>query len=206
MKKSFAQVLQKDLTEKSFKNKPLKRPKPPIKLDFFKQEIYEYFINFKDLSKIHSSRIFYAKLFKDPVKICFYWCEEDWQGSIFTVYEYNNKFISIRSCFGSCEVCDVLPNSQEKLDNIFYNLIISNSISDINIHGINLKYTHPDLIFNFNNWFDKINKQVEHEQFEKNEQVKILEKNEQEQVEQVKILENKTFVKQSWAEIVSKKK
>jgi len=67
--KLFADVLQENLNKDSFK------PKTPP-LDIFKKDIHEYFINLKELSKIHNSRTFYAKLFKYPIKISFYWCEE----------------------------------------------------------------------------------------------------------------------------------
>lgn len=83
-RKSFAEILKENLTEKSFKNKQPKLVVPTsLILDPFKKEISDFFINIKDLSRIHSSRTFYAKLFKIPIKISFYWCEEDWQGSIF---------------------------------------------------------------------------------------------------------------------------
>lgn len=174
MQKSFARVLQENLTENSFKNKP--KPPVPKKItscekifdmsDPFKKELYNYYITLKDLSKIHSFKSFYAKLFKKPIKIAFYWCEEDWQGEIFAIYEYpdnsdnsdeySGKFISIRG--GSCSGCDAFitynphEHSQDMLNKVFSQLIIYENIDEINVHGYSPEYTHPELISKFENW------------------------------------------------------
>lgn len=204
-RRSFAEILKENLNSKSFKP-PLKPAKQkPIELktelkielktfllkDPFKKEIYNYFINLKELSKIHGSRTFYAKLFKNPVKTSFYWCEEDWQGSIFAVYEYSGKFISVKGGFGSCEFCDGLPDSQERLNTIFSHLMFNENINDINIHGNYPEYTHPELISKFNTW--KGGFEIKEVKEEKVEEVTV-------KVEEIK------QVKKSWAEIVSKKK
>lgn len=196
-RKSFAEILKENLTEKSFKNKQPKLVVPTsLILDPFKKEISDFFINIKDLSRIHSSRTFYAKLFKIPIKISFYWCEEDWQGSIFTVYEYNDKFISVKEEFGSCDYCYELPDSQERLDKIFSHLVINENINDINIHGNHPEYTHPELMGKFNTW-----KEIYHQNYEK-----IKETKQNEQIN-VKLQEIKELnFKESWADIVSKKK
>jgi hypothetical protein len=218
-RRSFAEILKENLTEKSFKNgvPPKLKPKPLSYqiLDPFRKEIYDYFINLKDLLKIHSSRTFYAKLFKNPVKISFYWCEEDWQGSIFAIYEYSGKFISVNGGFGSCSGCDFFirdseelhEHSQERLDKIFSHLTINENINDINIHGNHPEYTHPELINKFNIWkegFAPRRQEVE-------EKVKV-ENVFEETVETKEIKEEKIenvvkeVPKKTWADIVSKKK
>lgn len=107
MKKLFSEILKENLTSKSFKN--TLSPKPSYNTLFFdlhpvKKEIHKYFINLKELLKVYNSREFYGKLFKSQLKNCFYWCEEDFQGSLFTIYEYNVWFIYTRGGFGSCEL------------------------------------------------------------------------------------------------------
>ena len=199
MKKSFAEILKENLTKKSFKNKP---PKPAIpKPHPFQKEIHDYFINLKDLSRIHSSKTFYAKLFKNPVKISFYWCEEDWQGSIFTVYEYSGKFISVNGGFGSCSTCDFFirdsdelhEHSQERLDKTFLHLKITDNINNINIHGNHPEYTHPELVSKFNTWLETKTK------IENVQDIKEVK-------EEVKEIIKEESSKKSWADIVSKKK
>jgi len=239
MQKSFAQVLQENLTENSFKNKPI--PPVPKKItscekvfdisDPFKKELYNYYITLKDLSKIHSFKSFYAKLFKKPIKIAFYWCEEDWQGEIFAIYEYpdnsndySGKFISIRG--GSCSGCDALydqhEHSQDMLNKVFSQLITYENIDEINVHGYSPEYTHPELISKFQNWIlekktvkveTKIETKVETKieiKIEEPETVKVETKIkikiEELKVEPVK--EIKQFINQmskSWADIVKKK-
>lgn len=152
MKKLFSEILKENLTSNVFLNDL--SPKPSYSLNNLhpvKKEIHKYFINLKELLKVYNSIEFYRKLFKNPVKNCFYWCEEDFQGSLFTIYEYNGWFIYTRGGFGSCEVCDGLVNSQERLDKIFLELKITD---DINIHGNLLEYTHPELIDKFNTFKD----------------------------------------------------
>lgn len=238
-RKSFAQVLKENLTEKSFKNKPKLKPKPPVpKLqhkkittceeisDPFKKEIHEFFIGIKDLSKIHSSRSFYAKLFKKPIKIAFYWCEEDWQGSIFAVYEYNEKFISVEGGYGSCEICDAFisydeeprEHSEDMLNNVFSHLTINENIDDINIHGNYPEYTHPELISKFQNWkgsyapprqIEAKEEKVENieakvENFEAEVKEELIKNVEAKEIKEENVV--KEVLKKTWAEIVSKKK
>lgn len=217
-RRSFAEILKENLTEKSFKNKlpPKLKPKPLSYqiLDPFQKEIYDYFINLKDLLKIHSSRTFYAKLFKNPVKISFYWCEEDWQGSIFAIYQYSDKFISVKGGFGSCEVCDGLPDSQERLDKIFSHLTINECVNDINIHGNHPEYTHPELISKFNTWKEDFTPQRQEieEEIKDDIKEKIKDKIKEEIKDKIKdkikeeIVEEVKLIKKTWADIVSKKK
>lgn len=203
-RKSFVEVLKENLNSKSFK--PLKLPKQKtnshlnILPDPYQKEIYDYFICAKEVSKIHSSKRLYAKLFRDPVKISFYWCEEDWQGSIFAVYEYNSKFISVNGAFGSCSVCDPFINdgevdchSQEKLNRVFSHLTINENINDINIHGNHPEYTHPELVSKFNIWIKnklEIKPEIKPEiKLEIKPEIKLANK-----------------IVKSWVDIVSKKK
>lgn len=206
-RKSFVEVLKENLSSESFK--PLKLPKQKshlnILLDPYKKEIYDYFICLKEVSKVHSSKRFYAKLFRDPVKISFYWCEEDWQGSIFAIYEHDGKFISVNGGFGSCSGCDafitdseeIRDHSQERLDKIFSRLIINENINDINIHGNHREYTHPELVSKFNIWIKnkieikpEIKSEIKHEvKPEIKPEIKLSNK-----------------IVKSWADIVSKKK
>ena len=120
-KKSFSEVLKDNLNKDSFQPPtpippiPHAPPSPLSKDDVFKKEIKKFYVNVNDIKKIYGSRSFYKKLFKDPVKMIFYWCEEDWQGSLFVVYHYKNKYIYTKGYFGSCEACDGYPNTEESL-------------------------------------------------------------------------------------------
>jgi hypothetical protein len=99
-------------------------------------------------------------------KRVFYWIEEDYAGSIFTVYEYKyqNKlfYLCLSSGFGSCSGCDgwehVLEigwcgedNTQEKHDYILreYNRLYV-EIDKKNI--LNNKYIHPELKQKLTEW------------------------------------------------------
>jgi len=168
-KKTFAEVLKENLTSDSFKQKveklfPVKNElNENLTSNCFKQkvenltsnnsiknELKKYYITENDLKKIYNSIRFYKNLFKPPVKLLFYWQEEDWQGSLFVIYEYKyqlndiqiTKYIYIRGRFGSCEYCDNVPDSNETLDKIFDILSICNQIKEIELP----KYAHPELI------------------------------------------------------------
>jgi hypothetical protein len=155
-KKSFAETLKENLREDSFKPPP-PPPKPVIKykesptlfheelLDPFLREIKKYYITEEGLKSIYGSRSFYKGLFKEPVKMVFYWCEEDYQGSLFVIYKYENKYIYIHGGFGSCEVCDGFPQSEDSLRKIFRNLEICDNIENIEL----AEYSHPDLVKDF---------------------------------------------------------
>jgi hypothetical protein len=215
-RRSFAEILKENLNSKSFKPPPKsliqkieqkimdQQTTSPLKLtDPYQKEIYNYFIGIKELSKIHSSRTFYAKLFKIPVKISFYWCEEDWQGSIFAVYEYSGKFISVKGGFGSCEVCDGLPDSQEKLNKIFSHLMFNENINDINIHGNHPEYTHPELVSKFNTWKGNY---ITLRQIEVDIEIKETIKETVKKTVKETVKEPIKEMKKTWADIVSKKK
>lgn len=144
--KTFAQVLKENLTKDSFKSstKPLT----------FKDEIKKFYI--KDTSDIYGSRDFYKNLFKDPIKMVFYWCEEDWQGSLFVIYSYTTQskqyYIYCDGYFGSCEMCDGFPNTEKSLDSHFNKINICNNINEI-VHG---EYTHPELLIKFKEFKDAL--------------------------------------------------
>ena len=173
--KSFAEVLKENLTDESFKppdktldktsdktldktsGKTLDKNKDNYNIsDQFRSEIHKYYLNLKDLDKIYGSRSFYKKLFKEPVKMIFYWCEEDWQGSLFVVYSYKNKYIYTKGYFGSCEVCDAFPDTEETLIKKFNSLEICEDINDISIHGRYSDCTHPELVKDFEKFKTKI--------------------------------------------------
>jgi len=158
-KKSFVQALKENLTETSFKPPPPPPPRPKLLvkhkerptlfpeelLDPFLREIKKYYITEEGLKSIYGSRSFYKNLFKEPVKMGFYWCEEDYQGSLFVIYKYENKYIYIHGGFGSCEVCDGFPQSEDSLRKIFRNLEICDNIENIKLS----EYSHPDLVKDF---------------------------------------------------------
>lgn len=133
-------------------------------MEDFKKEISKFYINSSNIYKNICNKSIYKQLFKNPVKNIFYWCEEDYTGSIFTVYEYLGKYICVYGEFGSCTGCgDIFLNFiededvsqedlQEKLNQIFSNIIISENINDINLHNYNINYTNPDLINKYNLW------------------------------------------------------
>ena len=160
-KKSFAEMLKQNLTEDSFKPPDTTSPEkqPPSHSNPVLDDVYQYYITINDIEKIYGSRSFYKKLFKEPVKMIFYWCEEDWQGILFVIYQYKDKFIYTRGSFGSCEVCDAFPDTEETLVNKFNSLQLCNNINDINIHGRYSDCTHPDLIKDFEKFKNKILKQ-----------------------------------------------
>lgn len=159
-KKSFAEMLKENLTEDSFK--------PPDKTTFPEkrllpshsnpslEEVYQYYITIKDIEKIYGSRSFYKKLFKEPVKMVFYWCEEDWQGSLFVIYQYKSKYIYVHGGFGSCEICDAFPQTEEELLRQFERLQVCEDITEINIHRRYVDCTHPDLVKDFEKFKNKI--------------------------------------------------
>ena len=158
-KKSFAEMLKQNLREDSFKP-PDKTTSPEKRLPTHSNpvldDVYQYYITIKDIEKIYGSRSFYKKLFKEPVKMIFYWCEEEWQGSLFVIYQYKDKFIYTKGCFGSCEVCDAFPDTEETLVNKFNSLQLCDNINDINIHGRYADCTHPDLIKDFEKFKNKL--------------------------------------------------
>jgi hypothetical protein len=160
-KKSFAEMLKENLREDSFKPPT---PPPPTKdtkdtsllsLNPFLLEIKRHYLTVKDVEKIYGSRSFHKKLFKEPVKMVFYWCEEDWQGSLFVIYSYKNKYIYIDGGFGSCEVCDGFPQSEDSLMRKFNSLNISDSIENISFST----YAHPELLKHFDKFKLKVSKQ-----------------------------------------------
>ena len=156
IKKTFSQVLKNNLTQEAFQPNP--KPPPPISR-VFKNEIKEFYVTVDDIKKIYGSRSFYKKLFKEPVKMIFFWCEEEWQGSLFVVYVYKNKYIYTKGYFGSCEVCDSYPQSEESILKKFNSLCICDNIDDVNIHGYNPEFTHNNLVKDFEKFKNKINRQ-----------------------------------------------
>jgi hypothetical protein len=164
-KKSFAEMLKENLLEDSFKPPT---PPPPTRFmtketkdasllstDPFLIEIKRHYLTVKDVEKIYGSRSFHKKLFKEPVNLVFYWCEEDWQGSLFVVYSYKNKYIYINGGFGSCEVCDGFPQSEDSLMRKFNSLNVSDSIANILLPT----YAHPELLKHFDKFKLKVSKQ-----------------------------------------------
>lgn len=162
-KKSFAKMLKENLREDSFKS--LSRCKEvsshlsllPVLAVPFLLEIKRYYLTVKDVEQIYSSRDFHKRLFKEPVKLVFYWCEDDWQGSLFVVYTYKNKYIYIDSGFGSCDLCDEFPLSEDSLMRKFKSLNISDSIQNISLPT----YSHPELLKHFDKFKLKVSKQYQ---------------------------------------------
>jgi len=175
-KKSFVEVLKENLSQDSFKqpNPPSIAPKllpsQPSKeytncdlrgiKDPFLQEIKRFFVSMTDINEIYGSRDFYKNLFKKPIKRIFYWCEEDYQGSILVIYYYKNKYIYTKGSFGSCELCDGFPDTEDALLEEFSDIEVCDKIEDINIHGYNPEFTHPDLVKKFEKFKKKNDKLI----------------------------------------------
>jgi len=160
-KKSFAEMLKENLNDDSFKPPPVPPPPRQVKkifpdiTDEFLLEIKKYYITVKDIERIYGSRSFYKKLFKEPVKRIFYWCEEEWQGSLFVVFQYKNRYIYVNGYFGSCEVCDGFPQDEESLERTFRNIGVCNDINDITL-GYKPEFVNPDLSKDFEKFKNKI--------------------------------------------------
>jgi hypothetical protein len=181
-KKTFAEMLKENLNDDSFKPPPEHSKQENVQnrtlfsdefLSPFLLEIKKFYLTVKDVGKIYGSRNFHKKMFKEPVKLLFYWCEEDWQGSLFVVYTYKQRYIYSSGAFGSCEVCDGFPQTEEELMRKFRHLKVSDSIQDIELH----QYSHPELIKHFDKFKTKYvkNKNI------KKVETKIITENKQEQ-------------------------
>ena len=179
-KKSFAETLKENLNDDSFKPPP---PPPPSKQvknifteikDEFLLEIKKYYVSVKDIERIYGSRSFYKNLFKEPVKRVFYWCEEDWQGSLFVIFHYKNRYIYVTGYFGSCEVCDAFPQDEDSLERTFRNVHVCDNLNDI-VLGYNPEYVHPELTKDFEKFKNKTiktqNKKLQN--LQKTQQIKI---------------------------------
>lgn len=162
-KKSYAEVLKENLNENSFKNSISKNRKlenndkilnDNIKKtennETFKLEIKQYFLTQIELDNIYGSVSFYSKLFKDPVKLIFFWCEDSWEGTLFYIYEYKNKYIYSSGGFGSCEICDNYPKTIDESMRIFNNLTIIDSLDKVKLNEYMYSQPHPELYKKFN--------------------------------------------------------
>lgn len=101
---------------------------------------------------------------KDAPELVFHWREEDYQGSIFVVYEYTFKnvlyYLYISSGYGSCSGCDswlaaidegYCENKQEMHDYIeteYNNLYVVDDKNDIKLSP----YSHSTLVQNLKGW------------------------------------------------------
>jgi hypothetical protein len=116
-----------------------------------KMKLKKLFLSPKELERINTSMYFYSHLFKNPVRKIFYWSEENWDGGLFVVYSYDSKkygtiFIYSYGNFGTCEMCDPFPRTQELSEKFFDSLVACNNLNDIILH----EYSHPDLVEKFN--------------------------------------------------------
>jgi hypothetical protein len=130
--------------------------------NIIKKELQNYLIGIKDFDYLNKEEIetygcginscyIYKNLFKHPVKRIFEWIEDDFQGTVYVLFEYtyNNKiyYISIKGRFGSCPGCDYIEGTADintllfKINNIFERIDICNDINDIVLS----KYDHCDL-------------------------------------------------------------
>ena len=139
---SWAQVLKKDLNANSFTEKA-KFYGP----ETFLQHLRQYY---KPTPNITCSIQFHQNMFTEPVKMVFYWCQDDWQGELFIVYEYMSYYIYATGSFGSCSICDGYPETIQEQESLFRDLQIASTKEKINIHKpIGEEYTNPDLIKQF---------------------------------------------------------
>ena len=155
-KKSFSEMLKENLNEYSL-NPPISITLPPPSP--FLLDLKRHYLTVKDVEKIYSSRSFYKKMFKEPVKMELYWSEKDWQGSLFVVYTYKDKYIYIHidGEFASYEECNRFPQSDESLIKTFQSLNVTDSIEEILLPI----YTHPDLVKHFDKFKLKVSKQCQ---------------------------------------------
>jgi hypothetical protein len=96
----------------------------------------------------------YKQLFNFPVTNVFYWHEEDYQGSIYSIFQFKTYIILVRGGFGSCSGCDfwidlyegrynkyeMIRRGNEHIEKIYNSIEVYNSIDDI-VFG---DYCHPD--------------------------------------------------------------
>lgn len=115
------------------------------------REIQEFYITPEDLENIDGSKTFYKKLFKHPVNLVFYWAEEDYQGYLFVIYQYKDKFIYKEGGFGSCDYCDKYPDTQDSISILFESLNVCESIQEIELPF----YGHPEFLNAFQNFKNK---------------------------------------------------
>lgn len=135
--------------------------------EIFKNKLKKHLIKFTVEDTFYgyckNSQYVYFNLFNPPINRIFYWNEEDFQGMIYSVYEYENTFIFLSGSFGSCSGCDywegtrTLDELNAKLDKIFNNLTFYNSLSEISKTEFT-KYTHPDAILAFTNFENNYSK------------------------------------------------
>lgn len=105
-----------------------------------------------------NSRSVYTNLFKDnaPVKLIFKWIEEDYQGSLFVIYEYTEfdkkYYLYISGRFGSCSGCDYWEDLNDNaielkqaLNELLDKMEVTNDKNKIELK----EYAHPDLKLNF---------------------------------------------------------
>ena len=98
-------------------------------------------------------------LFEPPVKLIFYWGEDDYQGSLFVVYQMDNVFFYIESRFGSCGGCDAFEacisiiECNNEIESTFNE---GQVCTDLNVIEFG-KYSHPELISSWNAFKTKKN-------------------------------------------------
>lgn len=126
-------------------------------LNTIKNELKKYLIHLdssyfiKEYGCEVNSISLYRNLFSKPVEQIFFWKEEAYSGSLFVVFKYNNKFISIYGSFGCCVQCDFIEGTGEyneifeKVNKIFNSIEIHNSFQDIHIPH----FYHPQLKYKF---------------------------------------------------------
>jgi len=120
-----------------------------------KQELHQHLTHYDETyygsyGFVRTSRSVYRNLFMEPVKQLFYWEEEDWQGSIFALYEYSSYFVVVKGFFGSCSGCDPFEGATYEEVNERLQKIVTHAELYKDIRAVELsKYSHPDLVQEF---------------------------------------------------------
>jgi hypothetical protein len=97
----------------------------------------------------------YTNLFEPNVhiKLVFSWIEDDYQGSLFVIYEYTKDgkkyYLYSSAGFGSCSGCDYweslngsnIVEIKEALNELLNNMTVTHDSNTIELG----EYTHPDL-------------------------------------------------------------
>ena len=130
--KTFAEVLKNNLANNQTEMAQ-NRLDLNCLLDPFLMEIKPYYITLEKMPYIYDSIFFHQAMFNSPVELVFFWREEDYQGEIFAVYKYKNKYIYIKGQHGSCELCDKFPRTEEELMRTFRSLKVTDNVDEIQV-------------------------------------------------------------------------
>jgi hypothetical protein len=123
---------------------------------YVKNELEKYLIHL-DCSYIDygiNSLNIYKYLFIEPVERIFFWKEEDFSGSLFVIFKFENFYITVYGNYGSCPECDDIEGLEdpdelyEKIQDVFNNIQVYHSLNEIEI----IDFYHPELKYALTNF------------------------------------------------------